>query len=111
MRSRDFGIILHSTFMLHCGCHFSIFPFLPPLPDILFFLLFAFCYASCSNSREPHSYTFIVEDTQLHQKLCPSVGPSVRDDRVEKVEKRAFLILIVYVCEWEGYGCGLEVGV
>ena len=27
---------------------------------------------------------FLVADTQLYKRLCPSVGPSVRDDRVEK---------------------------
>jgi len=42
---------------------------------------------------------FLVADTQLCKRLCPSVRPSVRrGDRVEKWKNERF----EYVCVWSG---------
>ena len=49
---------------------------------------------------------FLVADTQLYKRLCPSVGPSVGNDRVEKWENE----LCVYVSVLGG-GLGGALGV
>ena len=36
------------------------------------------------------TFSFLVADTQLYKRLCPSVGPSVRHARVEKWENAHF---------------------
>lgn len=48
--------------------------------------------------REPTRDEFLVADTQLYRRLCPSVHPSVRDIRVEIFYYVA--VLIVCVCLW-----------
>ena len=56
---------------------------------------------------------FLVADTQLYKRLCPSVHPSVRpsvgNDRVEKWKNKRFgYFLCMFVC---GVGVGVWIGV
>jgi len=59
------------------------------------------------------SAIFLVADTQLYKRLCPSVrwsvGPSVGNDRVEKLKNKRFTyFLCVFVCV---LGVGVWMGV
>ena len=43
---------------------------------------------------------FLVADTQLYKRLCPSVGPSVRTYKLKVVKMR------IWICVWRaGEGC------
>ena len=51
---------------------------------------------------------FLVADTHLCKRLCPSVSPSIRNDPVQKWKNKRFYILFVYVSELGLCGWGLD---
>ena len=59
----------------------------------------------------PDRVKFLVADTQLYKRLCPSVRPLVRRaagplTRVEKWKNERFEAFCVCVCVGKGVGCG-----
>ena len=76
------------------------------VPRRLSFLFSRLIYDSTSDSF----FTFLVADTQLYKRLCPSVRPSVREHESKSEKTSVLEAFCVCVCVGREIGWGVGCG-